>query len=167
MAFALGVNAAVALCGSVLNDYVTPLLGDTAGVKFAVSCGTLACMISLGCALRKFPLSTKNLVLGSAFNFPHISPSVDQKLTEKAVLDETIAKVRKMKGYAKPSISDLAEALNFPRAFWILQAGALLYHSTHASFHAIHSVFLRARWFVEILFLLQTGIKTVPSEQPK
>ena len=53
LAFALGINTAVALSGSVLNDYLTPLVGANRGVPFAVAHGTFACMFSLACALGK------------------------------------------------------------------------------------------------------------------
>ncbi|KAJ1533217.1 hypothetical protein HK405_000618, partial [Cladochytrium tenue] len=47
LAFALGVNLSVARLGSVLNDFLSPLLGLRVSIPFAIWFGFVTCIVSL------------------------------------------------------------------------------------------------------------------------
>lgn len=56
LAFAFGVNLAIARLGSVVNNLVSPALVRSAGVGFACWFGVIICAMSVGCVLLTMPI---------------------------------------------------------------------------------------------------------------
>lgn len=60
LAFALGVNLAIARLGSVANDFLTPLIGITYSIPFAMHIGSLTCFLSFLCGVLLGYIDSKN-----------------------------------------------------------------------------------------------------------
>ncbi|KAL3899571.1 MAG: hypothetical protein SGCHY_001954 [Lobulomycetales sp.] len=152
LALALGINLAMARMGSVINDFVTPLLGVKLGVPWAIWIGTLSCILSLLCS--------------SGLAFIDLTQTPDQELDSGEYIqmtsdDEIVTEDQDMGLDAstlteaqpceqlipKQPRKNLWDCLVFPSAFWILQVILILMYATVVPFNTIHSAFLQTKWY--------------------
>ena len=134
LAFALGMNIAIARLGSVTNSILTPLIVANFGVPAAVWCGTMSCYIStLAVLVLTFILRANHQRMNQNGQDDELEPLINQTVlgsAEKSSFTSPIMSISKL-----------------PYSFWLLCAICISLYGTVVPFNTIASDFLMSKWY--------------------
>lgn len=126
LAFAFGINLAIARCGSVINNIASPSLSQADGVVFASWFGAILCAGSVGAVLATLPVD-------KSFDKFRDSNSINTVGKDKVKSDEPENKI------------SLRDVLSFRRLFWLLVVICILVYGCVLPFNNVASSLLLER----------------------
>ncbi|KAJ3382290.1 hypothetical protein HDU92_004858 [Lobulomyces angularis] len=155
LAFALGVNLAMARMGSVGNDFISPLIGLNYGIPEAMWFGFLTCLMSFLCAVALNVIDRNHdSVTGlkkDRYEFINMEGSGTNELGDQEEINffEELEEFDNSftQNTKKDDRINLNSIFNFPVAFWLLCFIMILMYATVIPFNTIHSAFLQTKWY--------------------
>ena len=167
LAFAFGINLSISRLGSVINDFVSPVLANSESVSFALFFGCGVCLMSNVTAFVLAPINYRADKLVDAVKDSDVG-NVDDTLTKRLIENSSSSSSSSKKSASRRSLGErsksgerlssmnlsivgqaeqinVRDALHFGKMFWILSFSCLVVYGCVLPFNNVASGILLER----------------------